>query len=613
MHSLWFIRFRRVAVILLLVLAGCAIPIEDVGPATVEAQASVSASAVSAPATVPPAVQPATVVVSAERNGRWELYAYSQDAPLQQLTHGYDPARAPALSPDGKQVAFQSRKDGNWEIYLLRLDSGQVGRLTNDLAYDGAPSWSPDGQRIAFESYRAGDLDIWVMNADGSGATNLTPKQPTADYGPAWSPSGSWIAYTSWATGRKQIMLVSPDGKERADLSDNPFDDEQPAWSPDSKRVAFVSNREGCEELTDPIKLTACQRKEVYVADVQGTRLANTRQVTFDGRSTAPAWSPDGQSISFVSPRPDRQPLYLAPAAGGVAKALDLGPLWVGSAAWTSAAIARAFPLADDPPLVIEKPVAAPAGEGHPYAFTLLPDIYLAPSYGRLSSRITTSFLALHDQILAESGRDFLGELSDMARDILATCDEQCDNLSWHKSGRAVDTRLEYMDRSGQLLLEVVREDELGETYWRDYVRASAQDGSMGEPLKDAPWDLSYHSRAEVAPDQGGVPEAQPPGGYYVDFTDLARLYGWDRISSHDDPNFDWRSNRLAMEYWHYQKTDGLDWYQAIGELYPASDITSTFDWNRAARVWQEDEMRLYFKHIPPPPSAWKWYNLLPG
>ncbi len=563
-------------------------------------------AAPTAPATI------GTMILSAERDGRWELYAARPDGQWVQITRDYSPARAPALSPDGKQVAFQSHKDGNWELYRLQLDSGQVTRLTNQLAYDGAPSWSPDGTHIAFESYRAGDLDIWVMNADGSGLVNLTPDEPNYDYGPAWSPRGDLIAYTSWATGHKQIFLSSPDGKKQLNLSQNVFDEEQPAWSPDGKQLAFVSNREGCEEVTNAIKLNGCQRHEVYIADFDGTRLINRRQLTFDGSASAPAWSPDGAAIAYVAPRPGQQKLFVVPAKGGMPSALDLGSLWAETASWGNVGVVASVPAANNPPLYVEKPVAAAANQGHPYAMIPLKDVYLAPSWGQLSSRVSNSFLALRARVRQESGIDFLGVLSDMTRDIAYKCGVSCDNLSWHKSGRAVDTRLELTDRSGRNLMETVREDQLGETYWRMYLRTSAQDGTMGEPLKDAPWDWSYHSRAEVAPDQGGVEEALPPRGYYVDFTSLARTYGWERISSHDDPEFDWRSNRLATEYWHYQKTDGMKWYDAVAELYSPSDLAENFGWNHVVKDWQVDEMRLYFKRIPPPPNAWKWYALIP-
>ncbi|MGB8647158.1 MAG: hypothetical protein WCF84_18115 [Anaerolineae bacterium] len=563
------------------------------------------------PALPAPGSPSGTFIMSAERAGRWELYAARPDGAWSQLTRDDTPARAPALSPDGKQVAFQSRRDGNWEIYRLQLASGQMTRLTNQPAYDGAPSWSPDGARIAYESYRAGDLDIWVMNADGSNPVNLTLDEPNYDYGPAWSPRGDWVAFTSWATGHKQIFLTSPDGKKQFNLSQGPFDDEQPAWSPDGQRLAFVSNREGCEEVTDPIKLNACQRREVYVADFDGAHLNSIRQLTFDGQATAPAWSPDGQFIAYVSPRPGRQPLLIIPASGGIAQGLDL-TLQVDSAAWGNTGVVAAAPAVTYPPLYVEKPIAAPAAAGHPYAMQVLPEIYLAPSYGQISSRVAVSLLALRAQIDKETGHDFLGVLSDMTRDIKSKCDVHCDNLSWHKSGRAVDVRLDYADSSGRSLMEVVREDKLGETYWRLYVRTTAQDGTMGEPLKDAPWDFSYQSRAVIGPQQGGVQQKLPPRGYYVDFTGMARVYGWERISSHDDPDFDWHTNLLGTEYWHYQKTDCLDWYQAMTEVYGPSDLGYNFEWNRIQSNWGVDQMRVFFKEIPPPPTAWKWYALVP-
>ena len=82
-----------------------------------------------------------------------------------------------------------SNRDGNWEIYVLRLDEGSVSRLTDNLAYDGAPAWSPDGARIVFESYRDDNLEIYSVAADGGQALRLTD-DPGGDYGPAWSPDG---------------------------------------------------------------------------------------------------------------------------------------------------------------------------------------------------------------------------------------------------------------------------------------------------------------------------------------------------------------------------------------------------------------------------------------
>jgi hypothetical protein len=120
---------------------------------------------------------------------------------------------------------------------------------------------------------RNGRWEIYALHADGQWG------QITRDFSPA------------------RALALSPDGKQHINISRNQFDDEQPVWSPDGKRLAFVSNREGCEQVTDPIALNACQRREIFVANFDGARLSNVQQLTFEGRSNAPAWSPDGKSL----------------------------------------------------------------------------------------------------------------------------------------------------------------------------------------------------------------------------------------------------------------------------------------------------------------------------
>ncbi len=79
----------------------------------------------------------------------------------------------PEASPDGRQVAFMSLRDGNWEIYVVGTDGSGLQRLTHQPGNDGLPAWSPDGRQLAFVSDRSGRWAVWVMAPDGSGQRRL--------------------------------------------------------------------------------------------------------------------------------------------------------------------------------------------------------------------------------------------------------------------------------------------------------------------------------------------------------------------------------------------------------------------------------------------------------
>ena len=91
----------------------------------------------------------------------------------------------PAWSPDGKKIAFDSDRDGNWEIYVMNADGSNPINLTNNNGVDWYSTWSPDGRKIAFSSNRDGNFQIFVMNADGSNPIRLT-KNKAWDEDPAW-------------------------------------------------------------------------------------------------------------------------------------------------------------------------------------------------------------------------------------------------------------------------------------------------------------------------------------------------------------------------------------------------------------------------------------------
>jgi dipeptidyl aminopeptidase/acylaminoacyl peptidase len=152
---------------------------------------------------------------------------------------------SPTWSPDGRQIAFVSERDGNKEIYVMNADGSQPTRLTNNNTVDWFPKWSPDGKRIGFVSFRDGNLEIYVMNVDGSQPTRLT-NTAGRDFPPVWSPDGTQIAFNSERDGNYEIYLMKADGSLQTRLTTHQAADTFPAWQPrepsaDALKAAWIA------------------------------------------------------------------------------------------------------------------------------------------------------------------------------------------------------------------------------------------------------------------------------------------------------------------------------------------------------------------------------------
>ena len=93
----------------------------------------------------------------------------------------HDTDTAPAVSPDGKQIAFMSRRDGNWNIYIMNSDGTGLKQLTDDPSEDGLPTWAPDGKVIAFVSNRGGPWAVWAVPPGGGGKRQLFTTEGSPD------------------------------------------------------------------------------------------------------------------------------------------------------------------------------------------------------------------------------------------------------------------------------------------------------------------------------------------------------------------------------------------------------------------------------------------------
>jgi len=180
---------------------------------------------------------------------------------------------APRYSPDGSKIAFSMMQGANSDIYVVGSGSGVPQRLTTSPGVDTDPSFSPDGSRIVFESDRGGSQQLYVMNADGSGERRIS-------FGggwyasPVWSPDGEWIAFTRRGQDGRRIGIVKTDGTGERMLTTGPGD-EGPSWGASSREILFQ-------------RVGAGGRTGLYRVGLDGSP---PRQITIPQDGSDPDWS----------------------------------------------------------------------------------------------------------------------------------------------------------------------------------------------------------------------------------------------------------------------------------------------------------------------------------
>ncbi|MEE8473124.1 MAG: VWA domain-containing protein, partial [Dehalococcoidia bacterium] len=235
------------------------------------------------------------IAFQSDRDGNLEIYVMRADGSLQtRLTDNKAEDMDPAWSPDGASIAFSSNRDGDHEIFVMKANGSRQTQLTRNTAEDLYPAWSPDGTLIAFSSKRKGNHEIYVMNADGTKPKRLT-NNTAEDLYPAWSPDGTLITFSSKRDGNFEIYTMKADGTEQTRITTNSAEDLHPAWSPDGKLIAFTTKRDG--------------NYEVYVMNPNGSGPTNVtnHKDSFSG----PAWSPHGRFLAFDSNKDANYEIYV--------------------------------------------------------------------------------------------------------------------------------------------------------------------------------------------------------------------------------------------------------------------------------------------------------------
>jgi dipeptidyl aminopeptidase/acylaminoacyl peptidase len=273
----------------------------------------------------------------------------------------------PRLSPDGRQVAYTlttldaKEDDSDEDLYLVSTDGGEPLRLTSGKKSETHPRFSPNGEWLAFLSDRDGKkTQVYLMSRRGGEAVKLTDFKASVS-SLAWSPDSRRLALVVADVDpdaadeddedktpeekkktpkpivlrrlqfkrdeegyvrdvRKHVHVFDLEKKAAIQVTSGPFDDSDPAWSPDGQSIAFVSNR----TLPDPDR---SQNTDVFVVAAREGQVP--RAVATDpGTDGSPVFSPDGQWIAYSAGCDPKDLWYgashlaLAPVAGGASRPL---------------------------------------------------------------------------------------------------------------------------------------------------------------------------------------------------------------------------------------------------------------------------------------------------
>jgi TolB protein len=488
------------------------------------------------------------------------LFAYHPlYLPLARITNQAWDDITPAISPDGTHLAYSSRQNGYWDIYILDLVSGKQERITDSPEYEAYPTWSPDGQWIAYERYNGTNLDIYLQSlTEPSSAPIQLTNDPATDRSPAWSPNGREIAFVSSRTGNEEIWLARLDNIDDRfiNISRSPQSRSRfPVWSADGQRLAWAAEKDGDHELIE-----------------QSMDPAHPQPAHLVGEGDRAAWSPDGSTLfsevrdpqgsglAAYSTRTGRLSLPLSPLPGSL-----YGMTWAKGpiVGWLAEKIEKPD---TSTPAPFWQPVLTltiyPVGR---MGLVTLPDV--AAPQPKLHDAVDEAFFALRMRIAVETGWDALSNLEN-AYLPLTTPPTPSIQDDWLYTGRAFAFNPLLMS-AGWIV--ITKEDFAGQIYWHAYIKARYQDGSMGAPLDDMIWDINARYSGEPKAYENGGQLANAPAGYWVDLTEIAQRYGWERLPS----LMNWRTFYQSIRYNEFVITGGLTWEQAMAQLYPPEALST--------------------------------------
>ncbi len=224
---------------------------------------------------------------------------------------------APALTPDGRDIAYFSEKNSFFvDLYLADAETGRVKRRlvksTLNSNYESlrfinsAGAFSADGRYFAIAAKHRDRDDLVILDVRKDEEVRRIRVPLNGLTTPSWSPDGKQIVFTGYDGGLSDLFVVNVDGSNLHRLTNDKYADLEPSWSPDGKTIAFVTDRGAATSFQD-LKFGNL-RVALFHLDKGTIELLSHMD---QGKNINPVWAPDGRSLAFVSDRDGISNIFL--------------------------------------------------------------------------------------------------------------------------------------------------------------------------------------------------------------------------------------------------------------------------------------------------------------